>query len=273
MRVLSRAIRGFTFFLLSLFTVGFSQAALASNETLERINSSGQIIIGMSGEQPPFNFVASNDEVVGFDVDIAKKISDSLSIKMEIKLMPFNELQQALEKGEIDIIMSGFSMTQERADDFDFIGPYALTGKSLLTTTDRLHKIQTTTGFNHKDIKLVALNNSTSLTLAKQRLEKTTVTPVDHYEDALLQILSGEADALIADLTICELLVIRDVNRSLSTLNKPLAIEEIGIAINKDEKELKQKIRAELDQLGEKGELKNLHAKWFDDPGWLVLMP
>ena len=37
--------------------------------------------------------------------------------------------------------------------------------------------------------------------------------------------------------------------------------------------ELKQQIRAKLDQLGEKGELKNFHAKWFDDPGWLALMP
>ncbi|MEH6452716.1 MAG: transporter substrate-binding domain-containing protein, partial [Psychromonas sp.] len=101
----------------------------------------------------------------------------------------------------------------------------------------------------------------------------TSLKSVDHYEDALLQILSGEADALIADLTICELLVIRDVNRSLSTLNKPLAIEEIGIAVNKGEEELKRIIKTRLDILTSEGELKNYHTKWFDDPSWLALLP
>jgi ABC-type amino acid transport substrate-binding protein len=109
--------------------------------------------------------------------------------------------------------------------------------------------------------------------LAKERLGKASLKPVAHYEDALLALLAGEADALVADLTICELLVIRDVNGSLASLNKPLATEEIGIAINQNEGQLKNQLEGYLHQLASEGELKNFHSKWFANPGWLDLLP
>ena len=227
----------------------------------------------MSGEQPPFNFYSNLETVIGYDVELAMALAKSLEVEIIIELMPFPELMNALKNHKIDIIISGFAYSEARSKEITFVGPYALSGKSMLITKKRLKEIRATTGFNHKDIHLMALENSTSKTLAEQRLEKAKLTPIKHYEDALLALRSGAADALVADLAVCELAVIRDTAQQLTTLQKPLAVEEIGIAINKEEPLLESHLSAQLRDLNKTDELKKLHNKWFNNPGWLDLLP
>ncbi|WP_022943181.1 substrate-binding periplasmic protein [Psychromonas hadalis] len=256
-----------------LSTLLYSQVTRAENTTFERINKTGLLVVGMSGEQPPFNFVSNLETVIGYDVELATALAKSLKVNVRIELMPFAELMKALKKQKIDVIISGFAFTEARSQKITFIGPYALSGKSLLITKKRLKEIRASTGFNHKTVHLMALKNSTSQTLAKERLGKAKLTLVTHYEDALLALRSGEADALVADLVVCELAVIRDTLQELTTLQKPLAVEEIGIAINKDEPLLKSHLSAQLHALTKSDDLKKLHNKWFNNPGWLALLP
>ncbi len=134
-------------------------------------------------------------------------------------------------------------------------------------------RIRNSTGFNHAQVNLVALENSTSITLAQERLEKANLKTVTHYEDAVLAILSGQADALIADQTICDLLVMRDRNSDLTKLKEPLAVEEIGIAVNKNEPLLESRLTEQLQLIQKSGELQKKHQKWFNNGGWLNLLP
>lgn len=260
-------------FLNLFFILMFSQAVNATNTAFERINNSGMLIVGMSGEQPPFNFVSSAETVIGYDMDLADMLSKSLGVKVRIELMPFSQLMDALKQHKIDVIISGFAFSEERSKALTFIGPYALSGKSLVITQKRLKEIQASTGLNHESVHLMALQNSTSQSLAKERLNKAKLTPIKHYEDAILALRSGDADALVADLAICELAVIRDSLQELTTLKKPLAIEEINMAISNDEPLLGARLSEQLQRLNDDGTLKALHKKWFNDPGWLALLP
>ena len=273
MKKLLQKVASLPLFISLLFTLFYSQLAIATNSTFERINKDNMLIVGMSGEQPPFNFVSNLETVIGYDVDLATSLGKSLGVEVRIELMPFSELMGALKKQKIDIIISGFAYTEARSKEITFVGPYALSGKSMLITKKRLKEIYATTGFNHKNIHLMALENSTSKTLAEERLEKAKLTPIKHYEDALLALKSGEADALVADLAVCELAVIRDVAQELTTLQKPLAVEEIGIAIKKDEPLLEARLSEQLRALSTADVLKQLHSKWFNSPGWLELLP
>ena len=261
------------FFINLLFFLLFSQVASATNATFERINKDGVLIVGMSGEQPPFNFVSNTDKVIGYDMDLAGVIGQSLGVKVRIELMPFSTLMKALQNKEIDIIISGFAHTKTRSKELTFVGPYALSGKSLVITKARLKEIQASTGFNHKSVHLMALEHSTSKSLAEERLGKAKLTPIKHYEDAILALRAGEADALVADLAICELAVIRDSTQQLTTLQKPLAVEEINIAISKDEPLLEKRLTEELRALTQSGKINDLRDKWFNSPGWLELLP
>lgn len=257
--------------LFMLLTIAVNSLAFA--DTSEKNNNNKPLIVAMSGEQPPFNFVTDNENIIGYDVELADMLAQQMGREVKIILMPFSTLQNALQEKKVDTIISGFSFSEERTEKFTFIGPYTLSGKSLLVTQERLKQIRATTGFNHKDINLIALKHSTSHTLASERLAKANLTTIEHYEDALLALRAGTADALIADLTICELAVIRDTAEQLTTLQKPLAVEEIGIAINKGEPQLEHELRVALLHLGESGKLKELHQRWFNNGAWLDMLP
>lgn len=273
MKTLLHKIISIPLFTCLFFSFFYSQAAVADNAAFERINEDRILVVGMSGEQPPFNFVSNLDTVIGYDVELATAIAKSLDVELRIELMPFSELTNALKNQKIDAIISGFAFTEQRSKKITFVGPYALSGKSMLITKKRLKEIQKSTGFNHKTIHLMALGNSTSMTLAEERLSKAQLTPIKHYEDALLALHSGKADALVADLAVCELAVIRDVGQTLTILQKPLAVEEIGIAINKGEPLLEAHFSEQLRALAASKELEQFHERWFKKPGWLELLP
>ncbi|WP_019616043.1 transporter substrate-binding domain-containing protein [Psychromonas ossibalaenae] len=273
MNILSAKIQLLGFFLCCIFIIGCTHNVQADNEVFKRITEKGVLVVGMSGEQPPYNFVTSKGGIIGFDVGLAEELANSLGVKMEIALMPFPELLNALQENKVDVIISAFSISEQRRQKVSFVGPYAQVGKSLLTTKKTLARIRNSTGFNHAQVNLTALENSTSVTLAQERLEKANLTTVIHYEDAVLAVLSGQADALIADLSICDLLLIRDNSTELTKLNEPLAVEEIGIALNKNEPLLENKLTEKLQQLQKSGELQKHHQKWFNNGGWLNLLP
>ncbi len=273
MNTLMKKVISPSIFLGLLCIAFYSQIVNATNTTFDRINKDRVLVVGMSGEQPPFNFVSNLDIVIGYDVELATVLGKSLNVEVRIELMPFSELMSALNEQKIDVIISGFAYTEERSDKVTFVGPYALSGKSMLVTKKRLKEIRGSTGFNHQDIHLMALEHSTSKTLAENRLEKAKLTTVAHYEDALLALESGKADALVADLAICELAVIRDTTDELTTLQKPLAVEEIGIAFNKDEPLLENHLSTQLRALSKIDDLQAIHDKWFNNPGWLELLP
>ncbi|WP_354623274.1 ABC transporter substrate-binding protein [Psychromonas sp. MME2] len=274
MNVLRRRVLSNHFFLLiaaALFCC--SQIVHAEENAFARIKSSGKIIVGMSGEQPPFNFVTNENNIIGYDVELADLLASAIPAQVEIALMPFAELIKALEDNKIDVIISGFSFSKERSAKSTLIGPYAITGKSLLVTKDNLQRIRNSTGFNDKNVRILAMKKSTSLALAKERLPDAQIDTVDHYEDAILALHANKADALMTDLTICNLAVLRDTTSKLTHLEKPLAIEEIVIAVNREEIQLQSKLREKLITLTSNGELQKLQERWFKNPGWLEYLP
>ncbi len=243
------------------------------NTTYKRIKESHKLRVGMTGEQPPFNLFVSKTDTVGYDVDVAKFIAKALNAKVKISIIPFENLQNALKKHEIDMIISSFSVSKTRMKNFSFSIHYAKTAKSILTTKAKLKAIIASTGFNDKSVHLVALENSTSFDLAKKRLPHAKITTISHYEQALIMMDAGTADGLVADLPICELAIIRDTRNELTILKKPLSIEDVAIATNKNEPELQSIISNTIKKLIKTGEMDKIHNEWFNNPRWIALLP
>lgn len=257
------------FFITACTTTPFSK----ENTTYERIKASNKIIVGMSGEQPPFSLFVEGNGAIGLDVDISSAVAKKLGVEFEIKIMKFENLQTALKNNEIDMIISSFSVSEERKKDFLFSEPYAEVGKSLLTTKVKLKEITNSTGFNDASVNIVALENSTSLDLIKKRMPKANITAIAHYEDALLMIRAGEADALVTDLTLCELAIIRDGQKELTMLHRPLAVEDIAIAINKNEPLLNDILSGHIKHMKDMGKIEEIRNSWFTNPRWIALIP
>ena len=245
----------------------------SAGETLKRVIDFKVLNVGMSADQPPMNTVNRSGNLMGFDVDLARALAAAMKVKLEIKVMPFGDLMGALERDEIDLVISGMAITPQRSEKVSFVGPYMMSGKSILTRDEVLTKVSEAGEFNRKDLKLLALKNSTSASLVRDVAPDAQLTEVNNYDEAVEQIMDGKADGLIADLPICVLTVLRYPDAGLVTLERPLTVEPFGIAMGKDDPQFLNLVDNYLETYSKMGVLTKLRKKWLEDKSWVMQLP
>jgi len=241
-----------------------------AQKTLDRIVKNGELKIGMTGNQPPFAMMSKSGTLIGYEVEIAKLLAQAMQVELKIEQMPFADLLPALEAGKIDAVMSGMTITPARNLKVAFIGPYTISGKSILTRSPKLSEAMDANAVNQAEIKLVTLKGSTSESFVKGYLGNTNLTLVDNYDQAVEMLLKDEVDALVADYPVCAITQLRHPEANFASLTQPLTIEPIGMALPPDDALFLNMVQNYLNSLQMLGTLEALEEKWFKDGGWLV---
>jgi ABC-type amino acid transport substrate-binding protein len=268
-----KRIRLAAFAALTAFTLLGSSVATAQSPVLNRVLKSGTLRVGMSANQPPLNVKSKSGQMIGLEVDLAKGLAYALGLEVELVQKPFGDLLPALKKGQVDMVISGVDITAERTRDFLFVGPYLLSGKSLVTASKALAEAQTVDDINSQDVTFVTLKNSTSASFVKKNIPKAKLVGVDTYEQAVAKVIDGSASAMIADLPACILAILRNPDAGLVTLEEPLSVEPMGIAVSARDQRFYNLIDNYIDAMEGTGILNALRQKWFEDDGWLEELP
>lgn len=259
--------------LVALIGAPAETVAAENSPVLSRIVESGVFKVGMSGTQPPFSVVSKSGDLIGYEVDLANILAGAMGVEVQFVQKPFGELLAALEKGEVDAIMSGMTMTPQRNLKAAFVGPYIVSGKSILTKSATLAALDDAEEIDRSTIRITALKGSTSEKFVKKVLEKTMYVGVDDYDAGVKMVIDGKADALVADFPICALSIMRFPDAGLTTLAEPMTIEPIGIALAPGDSLLVNMVTNYLGALEGIGLLDALEKKWFEDGGWLIQLP
>jgi len=269
---MSKTIKQWVLGGLLAFATVFSLQAMAG-ETLQRVIDFKVLKVGMSGNQPPMTMTSREGAPMGFDVDLAKALANAMKVKLEIVKMPFGELLGALEEDKVDMILSGMSITPERTEMVSFVGPYMMSGKSILTKDSVLAKISGADEFNRSNIKLLALKNSTSADFVRNVAPDATLVEVDSYDEGVAMIIDGKGDAMVADMPMCVLSVARYPDAGLTTLERPLTVEPVGIAVSKDDLQFFNLVDNYLEAYEKTGLLSKLREQWFKNTSWVAALP
>ena len=258
---------------LTAFTLLAGSNTATAQPVLSRVVKTGTLRVGMSANQPPLNVKSKSGQMIGLEVDLAKGLAYALGLEVEIVQKPFGQLLPALKKNQVDMVISGVDITAERTKDFLFVGPYLLSGKSLVTTSKALANAQTVEDINTPDVTFVTLKNSTSAAFVKKHVPKAKLVTVDNYEAAVAKVIDGSASAMIADLPACILAILKNPDAGLITLEEPLSVEPMGIAVSAKDPRFYNLIDNYIDAIEATGILSALRAKWFEDPAWLDELP
>ncbi len=245
----------------------------SESPVLARIVKSGKVRVGMSGSQPPLNFRGKDGEMMGFEVDIANGLATLMGVELEIVQMPFGELLGALGKNKVDLVMSGVTITPERNLRMAFVGPYTLSGKSILTKSKTLAASDETSDLDQSDLKLAALAGSTSQSFVEIFMPKAKLTTTADYDGAVQLLLDDDVHAVVADFEIVMLSAFRHPEASLATLNEPFTIEPIGIAVPPGDPLLVNFLENTLGALEVSGALSEVRRLWFQRGDWLQQLP
>jgi len=235
----------------------------------QEILQKNELVVGMTGKQPPLNSKDKEEQLIGLEPDLARRMAEAMGVKIRFELMDFFELFPALESGRLDLIISGLTMTPQRNLKMAFVGPYFLTGKSLLTKTDHIVKCQELCDIDSPQTTLTFLKGSTSQSFAEKVIPKARMIPARDYDEAIRLVLEDQADAMIADLLTCVMAVIRHPNRGLLTSLKTFSFEPLGIALPGTDPLLINWMENFLKTLQGTGELKRLSDYWLKNERWV----
>lgn len=247
-------------------------AAKDTSPVLARIAESGTLRVGMSAGQPPYNVRSREGKIIGLDVDLASMLAKALHVDLEIIDMPFSELLPALEKGKVDLVMSGMTATLRRNMRAAFVGPYHITGKSILARSETIAALQSEE-MDKSNLKIAALKGSTSEDFVKRVAPKAKLLATKDYDAAIDLLLSNKADAFVADASIIMLSMLRWPDAGLVAAQNPLTIEPIGIAVPPGDPLLLNLVQNYLNAIKGTGALEKLNEKWFKSGAWLMQLP
>jgi polar amino acid transport system substrate-binding protein len=257
-----------------IFFAGCAQLQQGSSGTsvspvLDRIQQRGELIVGTMGNMPPLNMTSKDGEIFGLEPDLAEMLAGAMNVKVRFVTKPFHELLPALQRGEVDMVMSGMTITPERNLKVAFVGPYFISGKAFLTKVKNIAYADEAEDANNPNTKIVALKGSTSQAFAEQFLDKATLFTTNTYDEAVAMVLQDKVHAMIADYPICVVSVFRYPDAGLLSVVTQLTYEPIGIAMPVNDPLLVNWTQNTLNNIEGSGLLDELKLKWFAEGDWL----
>ncbi|MBP1999836.1 polar amino acid transport system substrate-binding protein [Paenibacillus shirakamiensis] len=174
---------------------GLGKVAFAEGDTA----SKKTIILGTSADFPPYEFhkiIQGKDEIVGFDVQIAKQIAADMNANLVIKDISFDSLLPALDSGRVDFIISGMNPTPERKKSIDFSDIYYDGKQSIMVRAEDKNKYKTMDTL--KGAKIGVQKSSLQEEIG-QTIEGANLTSLDKISDILIQLQTKRIDAAIME--------------------------------------------------------------------------
>lgn len=255
--------------LISAAACAHTNGSMTTSSNLDRIARSGVLRVGTAANMPPLNMLDKSGMPMGLDVDLASYMAGAMGVKLSLVVKPFPELLPALEAGEVDMVISGMTITPERNMKVAFAGPYHISGKALLTKFKSLVTSENTAKLNSEAFAFAALESSTSASLVQAMMPKARLVTAKDYQTAVEMVLSNKVDALVADYHVCVLSLLRHPNEGLVSLITPFTYEPLGIAMPAGDAQMINWTTNFLNTMRESDELVKLKMKWIEDPSWL----
>lgn len=174
----------------------------SGNDTALSTVTKGKLTVATSPDFAPMEFVdptkSGQDMYVGFDVTLAKYIADSLGLELVIMPMSFDACQTAVYAGTVDMSISGFSWTEERAENYNLSNYYHAGDNEdeqvLITLASNGDKFATAEGL--AGAKIGAQNASLQQSLAEEQLPDNELILFTDLGTAVLQLKNGDFDCI-----------------------------------------------------------------------------
>lgn len=220
-------------------------------------------VVGLDDSFPPMGFRDDKNEIVGFDVDLAKEVGKRMG--MEVVLQPINwdtkELE--LDGGNIDVIWNGLTITDERKAAMDFSVPYLENDQVIVVKKDS--GITDKAGLAGKKIGLQKGSSAYEEFMADP-ISKETQSMNEYPENisALSDLNIGQVDAVIVDSTVARYYITSE-KADLVVLEESLSPELYGIGIKKGNAELQKKINDVLEEMVTDGTAAKISTDWFGE--------
>ena len=189
---------------------GAATEAAASDDAAETADittiADGVLTVGTSPDFAPYEFYyideSGNPQLAGFDIALAQRIADNLGLELKVVPMDFDGILMELQNGNIDLGISGFSPSPERAETFDFSDLYYMGGQSFVIRVADKDKYTDYAAFD--GLPVGAQTGSIQMGLAEENTPNANIIGLPKVTDLINELLSGKLEGAFIETAVAE---------------------------------------------------------------------
>lgn len=242
-----------------------------ADTSLQYILDKGELILGLDDSFPPMGYRDDNNEIVGFDIDVAEAVCEKLGVELVLQPVDWDSKEIELNAKNIDCIWNGMSYSDERAEAMNLSIPYMENHMALVVREgDSIASIEDMSG------KVLALQSGST---AEEALDsedgaalKDMIANVNGFDTnltALLDLDTKASDAVLMDDVVANYLIEQN-DKDYVVLSDFLYAENYVIGFRKGDDALTDAVNEALRELKADGTLAEIATKWFGSDTTIV---
>ena len=230
------------------------------DQSLQKVKDAGKLILGLDATFKPMGYTDENNEIVGFDIDVAEEVCNRLGVELVKQPINWDTLTTDLNVGKCDCVWNGLSINEERQEKMNLSEPYMKNAMVFVVKGDStVEKME-----DLKGKKISVQNGSSAQTILEECEIKDdiTISPIATNVEALQQLELGVVDAVFLDEVVADY-EIKNSGKNYKKLAEGLEEEEYAIAFRKDDQSLRDAVQQTLSEMKADGKLAEISTKWF----------
>ena len=236
-------------------------AAASGAQTSANTTLPTKIVVGLDDNFPPMGFRDDKNELVGFDIDMARAAGAKMGIEMEFKPIDWSAKESELKSKRIDMLWNGLTITEERKKNIAFSKPYMENHQIIVVSANSAVKVKT-----DLNGKVVGVQDGSSAIPAIEADEiSKSFKELKKYGDnvtALMDLGTKRIDAVVVDEVVGRYYVAKKPTEYV-VLEDHFGTEEYGVGMRLEDTALQAKLQEALDGMKADGTSAKIANQWF----------
>ena len=224
-----------------------------------------KIVVGLDDSFPPMGFKDEKNEIVGFDIDLAKEVAKRLGREVEFKAIDWNSKEAELKSGRVDILWNGLDITDKRKENMLFSEPYMDNRQIVFVAKNGKVSVAGEADLAGKTIGTQSGGTTEEYFENKPEL-KASMKEVKYYPDyinAFMDLENGRLDAVVGDEIIGRYYISKHPDEIQAIDTVIGTVSQFGIAFRKDDQKLRDEVQKVFDEMKADGTVSKISEKWF----------
>ena len=240
---------------------GTADSGTAQDNSLQNVLDKGTLVLGLDDSFPPMGFRDENNNIVGFDIDVATEVANRMGAELKLQPIEWSTKEMELNTGSVDCLWNGLSIDDERKQAMDLSEPYMTNRMVLVVLNDSEYTDQASLAGKTIGVQ----NGSTAEKILEESDFSKTIGNTIGFKDnvtAFMELETKGIDAIFMDEVVANY-AITSQNKDFKVLEDGLTEEEYAVGFKKGNTALKNEVQKYIDEMKADGTMTQISEKWF----------
>ena len=240
---------------------GTADSGTAQDNSLQNVLDKGTLVLGLDDSFPPMGFRDENNNIVGFDIDVATEVANRMGVELKLQPIEWSTKEMELNTGSVDCLWNGLSIDDERKQAMDLSEPYMTNRMVLVVLNDSEYTDQASLAGKTIGVQ----NGSTAEKILEESDFSKTIGNTIAFKDnvtAFMELETKGIDAIFMDEVVANY-AITSQNKDFKVLEDGLTEEEYAVGFKKGNTALKNEVQKYIDEMKADGTMTQISEKWF----------